>query len=150
MLTRQDVTLISLIFTSVYLGATADDPTSANFASTLSDVASNSIISIGQALGNSAVSQPITQQNHTLAGSAAPIEVNRTLSAPWHQIANPFEATCAVRATPWKYRVGYADIEHLFSCRLFTSTHLGSFTCRWLSSQIWCSRTLTSRPLRAS
>lgn len=100
MLTGQAVILISLVFTSLYFGAGADDPTSANYASTLKDDASNSINSFGQALGNPAVSQPVTQQNHTLAGSAAPIEVNRTLSASWHQIANPFDATCAVRASP--------------------------------------------------
>ena len=98
MLTRHEVILVSLIFTSLHLEAAADDPTSANYASTVSDDASNSISAIGQALGNSAVSQP-TQQNHTLAGSAAPIQVNSTLTASWHQIANPFDATCAVRAS---------------------------------------------------
>ncbi|BDA45059.1 hypothetical protein COCOBI_06-5390 [Coccomyxa sp. Obi] len=100
MLTRQGIILISLVFTSLYLEGAADDPTSANYASTLSNSQSNSINSIGQALGNSAVSQPITQQNHTLVGSAAPIEVNSTLSASWHEIANPFEATCAVALVP--------------------------------------------------
>ena len=89
------------------------EETSSNYPSMVSGPQKTKIEAIHQALGsrNAVAENNVPTFNPNPPQSAAPVKVSAEVAAPWHNIARPESATCAVSQPPLHPRLCSAPLQ---------------------------------------